>query len=209
MYNDIKAITNEEVFEYLKLYKEGKVEYRDKIIVGYIPLVKYCVYRYFYTSIGKNISYSYNDLVEIGILGVIKALKYYDGRSNAKFSTFAVICIKTEILKFINPDKKKLEFLSLDEKIDEISLFPSDIDLENDYIEKEICDLLKEKITSFSPMNQDVMLSSFGFKGEKLSYSKLAKKYGCSKARIGRIVKNSLLKLQDMLTEKENGGIVK
>ena len=53
------------------------------------------------------------------------------------------------------------------------------------------------------------MLSSFGFKGEKLSYSKLAKKYGCSKARIGRIVKNSLLKLQDMLTEKENGGIVK
>ena len=61
MYNDIKAITNEEVFEYLKLYKEGKVEYRDKIIIGYIPLVKYCVYKYFYTSIGKNISYSYNN----------------------------------------------------------------------------------------------------------------------------------------------------
>lgn len=209
MYNDIKAITNEEVFEYLKLYREGKVEYRDKIIIGYIPLVKYCVYRYFYTSIGKNISYSYNDLVEIGILGVMNALKYYDGRSNAKFSTFAVICIKTEILKFIRPEKKKLEFLSLDEKIDEFSLFPSDIDLENDYIEKEIFNLIKEKLSSFSPMNQDVMLASFGFEGEKLSYSKLAKKYGCSKARIGRIVKNSLLKLQDMLIEKEIESIIK
>ncbi len=209
MYNDIKAITNEEVFEYLKLYREGKIEYRDKIIIGYIPLVKYCVYRYSYTSIGKNISYSYNDLVEIGILGVMNALKYYDGRSNAKFSTFAVICIKTEILKFIRPEKKKLEFLSLDEKIDDFSLFPSDIDLENDYIEKEIFNLIKEKLSSFSPMNQDFMLASFGFEGEKLSYSKLAKKYGCSKARIGRIVKNSLLKLQDMLIEKENESIVK
>lgn len=203
MYNNIKPITELELSEYLKLYKTGHDEYRDKIIISCIPLVKYCVYKCFYASCKKDISYSYNDLTEVGMIGVMKALKYYDGRSNTKFSSFAFICIKSEILKFLKTRRKKLEFVSLDEIIS----FPSDIDLLNDYIEKELHDILKEKLSLFTPIEQEIILEAFGYNGEKTSYSKLSRKYSFSRAKIKKIVENSVLKLKEMLIEKNDNMI--
>lgn len=47
----------------------------------------------------------YEDIFQIGCIGLIKAGKTFDESKNIKFSTYATTCIKQEILKSFQLDK--------------------------------------------------------------------------------------------------------
>ncbi len=198
MYDDIKIITNEETVKYLNLYKETNIkEYRDEIVIGHLPLVKFIVNKYF-----KNNMYnSFEDLVEVGIIGLIRAIKYYNPAKKAKFSTFAYLCIKSEILRLVYADQRRISCVSLDKNYDNISLIPSDIDLENDYIETEILEFLKDNIELLSSSDQELIRDLYGFKDKRLSLTDIANKNNCSRRVITRRVNKIISKLQLQLLE--------
>ena len=54
-------------------------------------------------------SSEYEDYFQIGVIGLIYATKTYNPNLKITFSTYAYVCIKNEILKYIKK-KVKIEF---------------------------------------------------------------------------------------------------
>ncbi|MDU5109827.1 MAG: RNA polymerase sporulation sigma factor SigF [Clostridium sp.] len=98
------GIVRKEVYNYeensqlIPLAKEGNQEAMNKVIEMNLPLV---------SSISKkflNRGYDYEDIFQIGSIGLVKAINNFDDKFNVKFSTYAVPMIIGEIKRFIRDD---------------------------------------------------------------------------------------------------------
>lgn len=74
--------------------RTGSLELREKIVIQYIPLVKYVVGK-IVGNLPKNIEY--DDLVEYGIIGLLDAVDKYDITKNINFKTYAVTRIRGSV----------------------------------------------------------------------------------------------------------------
>lgn len=84
--------------ELLSLAKNGDVEAMNRLIEMNLPLV---------SSISKkflNRGYDYEDIFQIGSIGLVKAINNFDLNYNVKFSTYAVPMIIGEIKRFLRDD---------------------------------------------------------------------------------------------------------
>lgn len=82
----------------IPLAKAGDEKAMSRVIEMNLPLV---------SSISKkflNRGYDYEDIFQIGSIGLIKAIKNFDASFNVKFSTYAVPMIIGEIKRFIRDD---------------------------------------------------------------------------------------------------------
>ena len=82
--------------------KKEKVSYEDNLQL--IPLAKDLP---LVTSISKkftNRGYEYEDIYQIGCMGLVKSIKNFDEKYNVKFSTYAVPMIIGEIKRFLRDD---------------------------------------------------------------------------------------------------------
>lgn len=82
----------------LELAKSGDKQAMDQLIELNLPLV---------SSISKkfiNRGYEYEDLYQIGSIGLIKAIQNFNADFNVKFSTYAVPMIMGEIKRFLRDD---------------------------------------------------------------------------------------------------------
>jgi len=69
-----------------KYVETRDIEVRNKIVEENIPLVKFVVTKVYNKGFGE---YEYNDLVNYGVFGLIKAVEKYDITMGYKFSTYA------------------------------------------------------------------------------------------------------------------------
>lgn len=84
--------------ELLSVAKQGNAEAMNKLIEMNLPLV---------SSISKkflNRGYDYEDIFQIGSMGLVKAINNFDLEYNVKFSTYAVPMIIGEIKRFLRDD---------------------------------------------------------------------------------------------------------
>lgn len=84
--------------ELLSVAKQGDAEAMNKLIEMNLPLV---------SSISKkflNRGYDYEDIFQIGSMGLVKAINNFDLDYNVKFSTYAVPMIIGEIKRFLRDD---------------------------------------------------------------------------------------------------------
>lgn len=82
----------------LSLAKQGDVDAMNRLIEMNLPLV---------SSISKkflNRGYDYEDIFQIGSIGLVKAINNFDLNYNVKFSTYAVPMIIGEIKRFLRDD---------------------------------------------------------------------------------------------------------
>jgi RNA polymerase sporulation-specific sigma factor len=82
----------------LALARDGDVDAMNKLIEMNLPLV---------SSISKkflNRGYDYEDIFQIGSIGLVKAINNFDLAYNVKFSTYAVPMIIGEIKRFLRDD---------------------------------------------------------------------------------------------------------
>ncbi len=87
-----------ENFRLIKEAKNGNKEAFNKIIEKNLPLV---------SSISKkflNRGYEYDDIFQIGCMGLVKAVNNFDINYKVKFSTYAVPMIMGEIKRFLRDD---------------------------------------------------------------------------------------------------------
>ena len=82
----------------IKRVREGDNEAQNELVEKNMGLVYSIVKRY--TGRG----YDFEDLVQIGAIGLIKAVKKFDTEFDVKFSTYAVPVIAGEIKRFIRDD---------------------------------------------------------------------------------------------------------
>lgn len=82
----------------IEMSRNGNKHALDKIIELNLPLV---------SSISKkflNRGYEYEDIFQIGSIGLVKAVNNFDPKFNVKFSTYAVPMIIGEIKRFLRDD---------------------------------------------------------------------------------------------------------
>ena len=84
--------------ELLSLAKSGDESAKSTLVSENMPLIKSIARRY------RNKQVEYDDLLQLGALGLVKAINNFDLSFNVKFSTYAVPMIAGEIKRFIRDD---------------------------------------------------------------------------------------------------------
>lgn len=82
----------------IKKAQQGDKEAQSLLLKNNIGLIKSIVKRFL------NRGYEYEDLFQLGSIGLLKAIKNFDPGYNVRFSTYAVPMIAGEIKRFIRDD---------------------------------------------------------------------------------------------------------
>lgn len=93
--NELKTLTNAQMQELFKKYKNGDATAKEAIINGNLRLVLSILQRF------NKDKYSVDDLFQIGCVGLIKAVDNFNMSYNCLFSTYAVPLITGEIKRYI------------------------------------------------------------------------------------------------------------
>jgi RNA polymerase sporulation-specific sigma factor len=93
-----KLLSHEETIDLIRLSQKGDGKAQEKLAQKNIALVKSIVKKYL------NRGLEYDDLYQLGSLGLIKAIKNYDEKFEVRFSTYAVPMIAGEIKRFLRDD---------------------------------------------------------------------------------------------------------
>ena len=93
--NNLKVLSNEEMIELFQKYQKGDEEAKQELIKGNLKLVL-SVLKYFNHS-----NLNLDDLFQVGVIGLIKAIDNFDLSFNLKLSTYAVPLIIGEIKRYI------------------------------------------------------------------------------------------------------------
>ena len=91
-------LSHDETIKLIKSAQDGDDGAKEKLIEHNMPLIKSIVKRYR----GKKIEY--DDLIQLGALGIIKAINNFNTEYDVHFSTYAVPMITGEIKRYIRDD---------------------------------------------------------------------------------------------------------
>lgn len=95
---NFKSYSQEEIIELIKRSQHGDKEAQDILVSSNMGLVSTIVKKFL------NRGYEYEDLFQIGCIGLIKAVKNFNTDFNVRFSTYAVPMIIGEIKRFLRDD---------------------------------------------------------------------------------------------------------
>ena len=91
-------LTQDEFLEYIYRAQQGDSEAENFLVENNIGLVRSVVRRFL------NRGCEYDDLIQIGSIGLLKAIKKFDSSYNVRFSTYAIPMIIGEIKRFLRDD---------------------------------------------------------------------------------------------------------
>ena len=101
-----QPLSEEEEKLYLQRYKNGDAEAKNVLIERNLRLVAHIAKKYSSTN------YEMDDLISIGIIGLIKAISSFDMDKNTKLGTYAARCIhKPTLSSWLFWRKKRKELL--------------------------------------------------------------------------------------------------
>ncbi|HPF20019.1 MAG TPA: RNA polymerase sporulation sigma factor SigK [Syntrophomonas sp.] len=189
----------EEEKRYLDELQNGSEEARNKLIEHNLRLVAHVVRKY--ESSGEELE----DLISIGIIGLIKAIKTYNHERGVRLATYAARCIENEVLMHLRNIKKLKQEISIydpigyDKEGNEISLIDI-LTSDSEIIEQIDIRMQEEKVKNnlgvLNRRERQVIEMRYGvFSGLKETQRDIAKKLGISRSYVSRIEKRAVNKL--------------
>ena len=91
----LKVLTGDETIKLFERYRAGDEKAKEELVNGNLKLVLSIL-----RSFNKG-NYNMDDLFQVGVIGLIKAIDNFDVTLNVKFSTYAVPMIIGEIRRFL------------------------------------------------------------------------------------------------------------
>lgn len=165
----------------------------------------------------QNSGVSYDELVSIAMVGYAKALNAFDTERNVKFSTYAINCIKNEILFFLRKEKNHVKnnvsmnfILSTDKNGNNLSLEEtvSNIDQNEKSLEENVVltndiEILMEALEELTDKERYIITYRYGLdNGVVKTQREIANVIGMSQANVSKIEKNILDKIRKILKDK-------
>ena len=92
---NIKVLSNEEMVELFKRFKNGDILAKVELVNGNLKLVLSILRKY------NNRTDNMDDLFQVGCIGLIKAIDNFDLSHEVKFSTYAVPMILGEVKRYL------------------------------------------------------------------------------------------------------------
>lgn len=191
----------EEKETFLKM-KSGDKQAEEKLIKHNLRLVAHISKKY------KNSGIDTEDLISIGTIGLMKAIKTFTYDRGNNFSTYASRCIDNEILMNFRSDKKNAQSVFLDDVIssdkdgNKLSLYeilcddsPSvDSQIENKILYKKIENIV---LTKLEKREKEIIIKRFGLFGNTpLTQFELAEELKISRSYISRLEKKAIKSIQ-------------
>lgn len=194
-----EPLSKEEEEKYIKLMLNNDKDARNKLIEHNLRLVSHIVKKY-------NQTYENDDLISIGIIGLIKGIDSFSNEKGSKLTTYCARCIDNEILMYFRNNKKNGQNISLDEQIgfdkdgNEISLLDVLKTPNVDYIEKinikDNIKLLEKYFNILSEREKIIICKRYGlYNYDELTQKEIASELKISRSYVSRIEKRALTKL--------------
>jgi len=162
---NIKVLTNEEMVLLFEKMKQGDTKAKEELINGNLKLV---------LSILKSFSNrtdSLDDLFQVGVIGLIKAIDNFDLSYGLKLSTYACPMISGEIKRYLRDNNclrisrsiKDIAYKTLklkEELIDENGNYPTDKEIAlilgvSEFDVTNAIDSLKDPVSMYEPIYND------------------------------------------------------
>ena len=107
----LQPLLPEEERHYLILSRQGDMNARNLLVEHNLRLVAHIVKKY------HNLDREKEDMISIGVIGLIKAINTYDISKGHRLVTYAARCIENELLMMLRQEKKTSKNTSLYEPI--------------------------------------------------------------------------------------------
>lgn len=191
----------EEELKMVALASDGDENARNTLIIHNLRLVVYIARKF------DAASASIEDLISIGTIGLMKAVKTFNKDKKIKLATYASRCIENEILMYLrktNAIKTEVSFdepLNVDWDGNELLLsdvLGSDPDIVNQNVELKDERRIVSKLVEELPQREKIICQMrFGFCGyEEHTQKEVADILGISQSYISRLEKKIIAKLK-------------
>jgi RNA polymerase sporulation-specific sigma factor len=199
-----KPLEAEEELSLLEQTQLGSITARDRLVEHNLRLVVYIAKKFESSGI------ELEDLISIGAIGLIKAVKTYSIDKNIKLATYASRCIENEILMQLRKISRTKNEVSLDEPLSNDGegnelLLADIISVDEESVSKNL-EVSAEKqvllhiLSKLDSREQMIMYLRFGLVGgEEKTQKEVADMMGISQSYISRIEKKILCKLRKKL----------
>lgn len=187
--------------KYLARVAQGDKEARNILVEHNLRLVAHIVKKY-YTGTSD-----YDDLLSVGVVGLIKAINTFDAAKTRRLSSYASICIQNEILMMFRNNKKTQQEISLSESVDSDKdgnnlVLMDVIAVDDDIVERIDTKFKSEKLQQYINEELDerektVIELRYGLNGHKeKTQREIAAMLNISRSYISRIETKALKKLR-------------
>lgn len=195
--------------EMIKALTEGSEEARQKLIEHNMRLVVHIARKY------KVPGSTFDDLISIGAVGLIKAVRSFDIKSGASLSTYAARCIENEVLMCLRQSRKQQSDVSLSEPLgtDSDGNSVSFMDLlgtDGDIVEKEVdrritLQKVRKALPKLPKRERTVLSLRYGLAdGRVHPQHEIAKLLGISRSYVSRVEKKGIEMLREEITGAVN-----
>lgn len=209
--NDALPLPLDSVEERVLLEETARnnMQARDKLVEHNLRLVVYIAKKFSNTNI------DIEDLISVGAIGLIKAIKTYKLHKQIKLATYASRCIENEILMQLRKSSKQKLEVSLDDPLNYDNegnelLLADILSNEEDNVAKNLetdadKQVLWKSLDKLGPREQEIMKLRFGLlgNGEK-TQKEVADLLGISQSYISRIEKKILGKIKIEIKKVSN-----
>ncbi len=197
----------EEEMEMIRRLSDEDEAAVSALIEHNLRLVVYIARKFENTGVGLE------DLISIGTIGLIKAIRTYRVEKNIKLATYASRCIENEILMVIRKNAPLRGEVSIDEPLhtdwDGNELLLSDvIGTEEDTVGRDIERseeerMLRAAISELSAREQQIIILRYGMDGgPERTQKEVAERLGISQSYISRLEKRIIRLLKEKIETK-------
>lgn len=196
-----KPLDEAEEARMLRRLAQGDLAAREALVAHNLRLVAHLVKRF------ENTGEDSEDLISIGVVGLIKAVDTFAPEKGTRLATYAAKCVSNEILMFLRARRKSRSEVSLfdpvgmDHEGNEVSLaelLPADGERVDDTAIRhvEMADLPR-RLRALDPKERTVVDLRFGLDGRaERTQKEVARSLGISRSYVSRIEQRALRKLR-------------
>ncbi len=194
-------LSRQEEGEQIAALAQGDEQAASTLIEHNLRLVVYIARRF------ENTGINIEDLISIGTIGLIKAVRTYKPAKNIKLATYASRCIENEILMHLRKTASQKSEVPFDEPLSTDwngnELLLSDVlGTESDLVQRPIEEdadrqLLADALEKLSDREREIIVLRFGLGGRREHTQKeVADRMGISQSYISRLEKRIISRLK-------------
>ncbi len=201
-YPHFNILTREEEYELTVQAANGNTKARNLLILSNIP------YAIKYSRSFRRYNFDDEDLVQIGLIGLIEAVDKFDFEKGFRIITYAKNWIRKEIMDAAGKSLKNPACpinRNNDPEFDEEEFLSSLCDnskntVEEECINNEISERMKKALNFLPSKQADILTRHYGLTyKEPQSFNEIAESYGLTKARIHQIEQQAFSTLRNEL----------
>lgn len=167
----------------------------ENLVTENMGLVYYLANRFYHPQVDRE------DIASIGSIGLIKASRSFEEDKGKKFSTFASVCIKNEIMMAFKKERGVTSSLddpvkTESENLTVLDLVPSNVSVDDDIDRIFAIQELRKAIEKLPARYKFIVKAYYGIDCEAMTQAEVAKYLGCTQSNVQRILREILAKFR-------------